>query len=192
MQRNGFVVNRWGMASDPPPVLSAAADLDVAESFEEYVRARSDTLLRTACLVIRDWDEARDALQDALVSLYPRWSDLSVERRDAYVHRCVINACLVRLRRRRRVRPVAEPQALPAALTVEDPASDVVLADRAWQLCAELPPVQRAAVVLRFYRDLSFADVAEALGCPESTARSHVHRALAALRARHQEGERDG
>lgn len=164
----------------------------MAESFEEYVRTRSDALLRAACLVTRDWDEARDALQDALVSLYPRWGDLSVERLDAYVHRCVINACLVRLRRRRRVRPVADPSALPGTLTTGDPASGVVLADRAWQLCAELPPVQRAAVVLRFYRDLSYADVAEALGCPESTARSHVHRALAALRARHQEGERHG
>ena len=43
--------------------------------------------------------------------------------------------------------------------------------------------LQRAAVVLRFFDDLSFAEVGEALGCPEATARSHVHRALARLRS---------
>jgi DNA-directed RNA polymerase specialized sigma24 family protein len=47
-------------------------------------------------------------------------------------------------------------------------------------------------VVLRFYQDLSFAEVGAALGCPEATARSHVHRALATLRVRLEEGQSDG
>jgi DNA-directed RNA polymerase specialized sigma24 family protein len=47
--------------------------------------------------------------------------------------------------------------------------------------------VQRAAVVLRFYRDLTFAEVANILGCGEATARSHVHRAVATLRLRMKE-----
>ncbi|MFT4294610.1 MAG: sigma-70 family RNA polymerase sigma factor [Micropruina sp.] len=182
------------MTSHFPPGPSADTDADnpPVRSFEDYVRARSDGLTRMACLVTRDWDEARDAVQDALVGLYPRWATLPEQRLDAYVHRSVINACLIRLRRRRRVLPVAEPHRLPDELAFGDPAAGVALADLAWRLCSELPPLQRAAVVLRFYRDLSYADVAEALGCSESTARSHVHRALAALRTRYQEGENHG
>ncbi|MFZ1412327.1 MAG: RNA polymerase sigma factor, partial [Micropruina sp.] len=65
-----------------------------------------------------------------------------------------------------------------------DPADRVVAADQVWRLCGELPPAQRAAVVLRFYEDLSFAEIAEALGCREATARSHVHRAMVLLRSR--------
>ena len=57
-------------------------------------------------------------------------------------------------------------------------------ADEALRLCGELPPLQRAAVVLRFYEDRSFAEIGDILGCPEATARSHVHRALATLRTR--------
>ncbi len=51
--------------------------------------------------------------------------------------------------------------------------------------------VQRAAVVLRFYRDLSYAEVAEVLGCREATARSHVHRAVAAMRKQMEEADAD-
>lgn len=58
--------------------------------------------------------------------------------------------------------------------------------------CAELPATQRAAVVLRFYGDLSFAEIGAALGCPEATARSHVHRAMASLRSRLKEGHSNG
>ena len=73
-----------------------------------------------------------------------------------------------------------------------DPASAIVNADEAWRLFTSLPAQQRAAVVLRFYQDLSFAEIGAALGCPEATARSHVHRALAVLRVRLEEGQNDG
>ena len=64
-------------------------------------------------------------------------------------------------------------------------------ADEAWQLCNQLPPAQRAAVVLRFYEDLSYAQIAVILDCAEATARSHVHRALVNLRARLTTGAED-
>jgi RNA polymerase sigma factor (sigma-70 family) len=86
---------------------------------------------------------------------------------------------------------VAEPDLLPSAPVGDDPADAVAAADEAWRLCGELAPTQRAAVVLRFYQQLSFAEIGEALGCPESTARSHVHRAMAALRSRLTEGRDD-
>jgi RNA polymerase sigma-70 factor (sigma-E family) len=153
-------------------------------AFDSYVRLHADRLVRTACLVTRDWEEARDAVQDALVSLYPRWSAVPSDRLDAYVYRTVVNACLIRLRRRRRLWPIADPGSMADAGAL-DPGVQVADADEAWRLCAGLPPVQRAAVVLRFYNDLSYADVAQALGCSEVTARSHVHRTITRLRARY-------
>ena len=72
---------------------------------------------------------------------------------------------------------------------VPDASQAVADADQALRLCGELPPMQRAAVVLRFYEDRSFAEIARILGCPEGTARSHVHRALQALRAKLEGGE---
>jgi RNA polymerase sigma factor (sigma-70 family) len=63
-------------------------------------------------------------------------------------------------------------------------ASALAETDAAWQLCSTLPQRQRAAVVLRFDEDLSYAEIAEVLLCSEGTARSQVHRALASLRTR--------
>lgn len=161
-------------------------------SFESYVEQRLDLLVRTACLITRDWSEAQDAVQDALVNIWPRWEELAEDRRDAYVHRSVVNACLMRLRRVRRIRPVDDPSRLRSAPAADDPAEQLALADQAWRLCADLPPAQRAAVVLRFYRDLSYAEIALALDCPETTARSHVHRALTSLRREWEAGDQHG
>ena len=161
--------------------------------FEGFIRIRSDRLLRLAFLVTGNWDDARDAVQDALEGVLPRWGRLAdSDKRDAYVRRCVVNACLAIIRRRGRSRPMAEPQLLPQAKVQADPAWAIANADEAWRLCTSLPPQQRAAVVLRFYQDLSFAEIAAALGCPEVTARSHVHRALAVMRTRLEEGQSNG
>lgn len=151
--------------------------------FDAYVRERSERLQRTAWLVVRDWHDARDAVQDALVALYPRWDQLPAgDRQHAYVHRSVVNACLTLLRHRR-TRPVADPDALPEPTSTPDHADAVTDAHTIWRWCADLPPVQRAVIALRYHADLSYTDIAAALDCREATARSHVHRALAALRA---------
>lgn len=161
-------------------------------SFDTYVRARSSGLLRLAWLITRDWEDARDAVQDAFASLYPRWARLpGGSGLDAYVSRCVVNACLAVLRGRR-TRSMADLSALDEAPVAADPAVQVVETDRLSRWCGELPPLQRAAVVLRFYRDLSFAEIGDVLGCRESTARSHVHRAVNALRVRLKEANHEG
>jgi RNA polymerase sigma-70 factor (sigma-E family) len=170
-----------------------AAVVSDEPGFEGFIRLRSDRLLRLAFLVTGNWDDARDAVQDALEGVLPRWERLAhSDKRDAYVRRCVVNACLATLRKRGRSRPVAEPQLLPQAKVQADPAWAIANADEAWRLCTSLPPQQRTAVVLRFYQDLSFAEIGAALGCPEATARSHVHRALAVMRTRLEEGQSNG
>jgi RNA polymerase sigma-70 factor (sigma-E family) len=159
-------------------------------SFEHYVATRSVALLKFAYLITRNREDAHDAVQDALAGLFPRWRQ--VARRgevDAYVRRSIVNANVSRWRKVHRLVPAAEPSLLPQAPVAQDPAGQVAAADEALRLCGELPPLQRAAVVLRFYEDRSFAEIGEILGCPEATARSHVHRALATLRARLKGGE---
>ena len=73
-----------------------------------------------------------------------------------------------------------------------DPAAAHAQRGLVWEVCGTLPPRQRAAVVLRFYEDLDYPEVAAVLGIAEATARSHVHRALAVLRTRLAEEDRDG
>lgn len=148
--------------------------------FEQYVAARSVALQRFAYLVCRNSDDARDLVQDALLGLFPRWAQVSAQGNvDAYVKRSIVNASISRWRRSGKEHPAEWPEHVGAT---PDHASGVTDAEVAWQLCETLPPVQRAAVVLRFYDDLDYPAIAAILGCAEATARSHVHRALTRLR----------
>lgn len=148
--------------------------------FDTWVGARVPALLRFAYLVTGSQQAAEDAVQSALASACEKWS--LVGRRDdpdAYVRRMVVNAHISAWRRTgRRESPVADVRPAAAA----DPAEGVARHDAVWRLCAQLPPQQRAAVVLRFYEDLDDDQIAEILGVTRSTVRSHVHRALTALR----------
>jgi RNA polymerase sigma-70 factor (sigma-E family) len=144
-----------------------------------FVAARGAALQRFAYLVTGDRAESADLVQDALANAWPRWEALSRKGTlEAYLRRSITNGAISRWRKLGRVTPVAET---PDTAT---PAVDPSDADQAWRLCAGLPPLQRAAVVLRFYEDLSYAEIATVLACAEPTARSHVHRALLALRGR--------
>ena len=154
----------------------AAADVP---DFEHYVAARGAALQRFAALVSGDVAEAADLVQDALLRAYPRWSRLSEAGSvDAYVKRSIVNGSISRWRKLRRSVPVSDP----VSGHTPDPALRWGDADLAWRLCAGLPRSQRAAVVLRFYEDLSYAEIGTVLHCRESTARAYVHRALAQLR----------
>lgn len=163
-----------------------------SRSFETYVRERSVALQRFAFLVTHHHEDARDAVQDALVGLYPRFAEVAARGDvDAYVHRSIVNASVTRWRKQRRSLPVADLPEPPARDRSGDGFADEIAdADAAWRLCATLPPDQRAAVVLRFWSGHSFAEIADVLGCAEATARSHVHRALTKLRTRFVEEER--
>lgn len=147
----------------------------------EWLAARGPALQRFAYLVTGSADDAADLVQEALSRALPRWQSLvTAGTAEAYLRRSIVNASISAWRKGGRQVPSGEPEPPPA----EDGSQTRADADHAWALCAELPPQQRAAVVLRFYEDLPYAEIGAVLGCPESTARSHVHRALAALRDR--------
>lgn len=149
-------------------------------SFDEWVTARVPALIRFAYLVTGSQHAAEDAVQTALTSAYERWPRIQrADDPDAYVRRMVVNAHVSWWRRfGRRESAVPEVRVLSAA---PDPAARIA-DDAVWRVCAGLGRTQRAAIVLRFFEDLEYAEIARILGCAEATARSHVHRALAAMR----------
>ncbi len=163
-------------------------------SFDEWALARWPALLRFARLTTGDDSDAQDAVQDALVGVYPRWRELqSAGTLEAYVRRSIVNSTISRWRKfGRREDPEAALPEMRAGEVQPDMTAALSDADLAWQLCQQLRPQQRAAVVLRFYEDLSFAEIGKVLGCPDSTDRSHVHRALASLRTLLERGDSHG
>ena len=158
-------------------------------SFDEWVEARVAALLRFAYLVTGSQHAAEDAVQSALTRACEKWSRVRrTTDPDAYVRRMIVNAHVSAWRRSgRRELTVAEVRDTEVA----DHAGTVATGDAVWRVCATLPPQQRAAVVLRYYEDLEYAEIAAVLGVTQATARSHVHRALAAMRAELQEGHDD-
>lgn len=154
-----------------------------ADDIAAYVAARGAALQRFAYLMTGDSSESADLVQEALELAYPRWRSLVRKgTQEAYLKRSIANASVSRWRKLRRLVPVGDPAEYDDRRGA-DP-GELTDAGEAWRLCGELPPTQRAAVVLRFYEDLSFAQIAAVLDCREATARSHVHRALKVLRGR--------
>ena len=154
---------------------------DDAPAFDEWVTARGPALLRLARVLTGDDILAEDVVQEALSRALPRWSRISrVADPYAYVRRMVVNEHTSWWRRfRRRESPVAEPVGPEVA---SSPPSDGEDHDRIWAACRRLPEVQRTAVVLRFYEQLEYAEIAELTGVREGSVRSRVSRGLAALR----------
>jgi RNA polymerase sigma-70 factor (sigma-E family) len=167
------------------PVAGAAAHPRVSTSiaFDDWARSSGPSLLRFARLVTGNSADAADAVQDALVAVYPRWRRLSAEHaQDGYARRVIVNRTISwwrRFGRQEHLSDTVEPTA-----SSPDHAAALSDAAAAQALLVALPGHQRAAVMLRFYDDMSFAQIALVLGCRESTARSHVHRALVAMRGR--------
>lgn len=159
------------------------ADRETLPGFDQWLSLRGQSLLSFAWMVTRNREDAQDALQDALMGLYPRWQGFDdADAAEAYLKRSIVNASVSNWRKSgKRLVPVADPGLLQPAMPDFSDAQDE--ADMAWRLCEQLSVQQRAAVVLRFREDCSFADIARILEIPEATARSHVHRALARLRS---------
>ena len=150
----------------------------MAQSFDEFVHEHQQALVRYATLLSGGQGDAEDLVQEVLIRVYPRWETLDGSRY-AYVRRAVTNEFLSWRRRwsTRHIRPSAE---LPeVAVHLDRPEPD----ERLGRELGRLPRQQRAAVVLRYYEDLTDAEIAEVLGCREGTVRAHVSRGLAALRS---------
>jgi RNA polymerase sigma-70 factor (sigma-E family) len=152
-------------------------------SFEDFVRARSASLLRTAFLLAgHNQAEAEDLLQLALERAYRHWSRICrAGEPERYVRTILANASADRWRRmtRRAERPLLATDPGPA---VTDQTSEVDNRDYLLRALAGLPPRQRTVLVLRYFDDLSEIETAPMLGCSVGTVKSHAARGLARLR----------
>ncbi|HSE08558.1 MAG TPA: SigE family RNA polymerase sigma factor [Nocardioidaceae bacterium] len=151
--------------------------------FEQYMAARQPSLLRTAYLLTGDRHSAEDLVQMALAKLYLSWD--KVQRRellDGYVRRIMVNENNSLWRRAWKRKEVAT-DTIPDYVGVDD-RHDHGERRALWEFVQTLPRKQRAVVVLRYYEDLSEAEVAEILGISVGTVKSQSSRALAALRER--------
>lgn len=152
---------------------------DREEAYVEFVTARRAHLLRVAYALCGDWHRAEDLLQTALVKLYVAWPRV---RRgsgpEPYVRTILVRANIDESRRPWRREQATEHLPEPAASTGLD------VADRSELVSAlqELPPSERAAVLLRHWLGLSVAETAESMGVREGTVKGYTSRGLEQLR----------
>ncbi len=150
--------------------------------FSAYMAARQPALLRTAYLLTGERASAEDLVQTAFAKLYLSWD--KVQNRDSldgYVRRILVNEHNS-LWRRAWKRTEVTTELVPDRVVSDEYDEGRVAA--VWELVHTLPRKQRAVIVLRYYEQLSEAEIAAILGVSAGTVKSQASRALAALRQR--------
>ena len=149
-------------------------------TFEEYAQRHTGQLLRLATVLANDRGTAEDVVQEVLIRAHARWPKISqLNHPHAYLRRMVVNECTSWRRKWGRVQAVPD-------IELDRSTADYGgrHADRDELLCElrKLSPRTRAAIVLRYFEDLSDAEIADCLGCQQTSVRGYVHRGLKALR----------
>ncbi|HXW35925.1 MAG TPA: SigE family RNA polymerase sigma factor [Acidimicrobiales bacterium] len=159
-------------------------------AFEQFVTESTGGLLRTAYLVTGDAGHTEDLVQETLIKVARRWSRVDrMENPEAYARKILVNLAVDGSNRRSRHRGELAAQQRPDGLAQCDPHASwgvPALVEERMELVralAELPPRQRAVLVLRFFHDLSESEVASTLGCSIGTVKSTTSRALARMRS---------
>ncbi|HVX46241.1 MAG TPA: SigE family RNA polymerase sigma factor [Mycobacteriales bacterium] len=148
------------------------------QAFLQLADTRLPALLRLGYLLTGSPDQAQDLVQEALARTYGRLVRIRDDNAlEAYVRRCMSSIVVDQARRNGRLRAAdVDGEADSRELDrVED-------RDSLQRLLRMLSPLQRACIVLRFYEDLSIAEVADRLGCSPGTVKRETHDALARVR----------
>lgn len=155
--------------------------MDVDDDFAEFVGARWSSLYRLAYLLAASPTGAEDLLQTTLEKAYMSWRRISVmEYPEAYVRRMLVTTLVSSSRRHwSRERPT---ERLPESLGGDSQELGVLDRSLLWPLVCALPARQRAVVVLRYYEDMTEAQIADTLGCAPGTVKSQSHAAIGALK----------
>jgi RNA polymerase sigma-70 factor (sigma-E family) len=162
-----------------PGVPGQAADEAVTAAYQSHY----DVLVRTAAMLVGDVATAEDVVQESFIAMHRGWWRLrDTSRTLPYLRRAVINKSRSVLRHRavadRHVR--AQTPELPSA---EESAMAGVQRSSVLAALSELPSRQREVVILRYYADLSEAEIAAALGISRGSVKSHTARAKGSLRS---------
>ncbi|WP_326668567.1 SigE family RNA polymerase sigma factor [Streptomyces canus] len=151
------------------------------DRFQEFVRARWSHLVRTAYLLTGDAHHAEDLTQTALAKAYRSWRRVSrSDNPEAYVRRMLVTCNSDRFRKRRVKESLTD--APPERAGRDEAVARVEERGVLLGALAQLPPRQRAVVVMRYWEDLPEAEVAEMLGCSPGTIKSQASKGLAKLR----------
>jgi RNA polymerase sigma-70 factor (sigma-E family) len=153
---------------------------------DEAFRLHGAELVRVAAFILGDGGAAEDVVQDVFVRVYERTELLSGDPRH-YLRSAVINGCRSTLRRSRLIRRHAEQHGQLSScppLTTEEAALLDEDRRRVLTALAALPRRRREVLVLRFYLEMSEAEIADTLGISPGTVKSTAARGLAALAQR--------
>jgi RNA polymerase sigma-70 factor (sigma-E family) len=156
-----------------------AAGRSTAE-FERFLAERADHLLRTAVLLAGSREAGEDLLQTAVERLLRRWRRFDGNP-EGYLRRTLCNLAIDGHRRAGRWRQ-KENLLRAGPRQARDPAGEVDLRDALVRLLVQLPARQRAVLVLRYWEQLTDAETAAVLGCPEGTVKSAGARGLTRMR----------
>ncbi|MGY1433568.1 SigE family RNA polymerase sigma factor [Streptomyces reniochalinae] len=156
-----------------------------SEEIDMLYRHRRLDLVRLAALLVDDIPTAEDVVQEAFAALYRRHGNTldNIADPEAYVRRSVINASRDVLRRRRTVRAYIPPRLLPAP----PPEEEILLKEEHQEVLRALRLLtvrQREVLVLRYWSNMSEADIAATLGLSRGAVKSTASRALTALARR--------
>jgi RNA polymerase sigma-70 factor (sigma-E family) len=152
-------------------------------AFAEFATARSSALFRAAYLMVGDHALAEDLLQEALTKTYVAWPRLrDINNAEAYTRKAITTTAISWWRRKswQNEKPRDDVPELSSA----EHGDQVAQRDWLWNELQALAPKQRAAIVLRYYEDLTEAQTAAALGVSVGTVKSQVSDALKKLRAK--------
>ncbi len=161
-------------ATDPPTGVAAS-------SLEQLYRAEHHALVRLGYLLTGDQYAAEDLVHDAFAALQPRWGRLADPSRAlGYVKVTMVNRSRSRYRRsvRELTRTPQQPSTRPGA---DEDVLEFEEQRRVVALVARLPRRQRQVVALRYWGQLTEAEIADALGISHGTVKSTASRALTAL-----------
>ncbi|WP_046470986.1 SigE family RNA polymerase sigma factor [Allosalinactinospora lopnorensis] len=166
-------------ASAAPVAVEWDADQAVTRLYSAHYRP----LVRLATLLVRDFATAEEVVQDAFVAMHGAWRRLRDPNKAlSYLRQSVVNRARSVLRHRAVVEKHA-PKALPDAPSAEHGAMGELERAAVIEALRKLPTRQREAIVLRYYGDLSEAQIAGAMGISRGAVKSHTARGVAALRS---------
>jgi len=154
------------------------------EAFEALFHKHKNLVYKTAYLMLGNGNEAEDALQEVFVKVYRSLATFQPSKGafTTWLHRITVNHCLNR-RRKRRLSVLSLDEIPPASVSDHSLAPDERLGEEeeVQQALSQLSEKQRAVVILRYFWNLSYAEIAQTLGIPLGTVRSRLNLALKTL-----------
>ena len=153
------------------------------KAFTELFHQYKNLVYKTAYLMLGNAADAEDVLQEVFVQVYRSLSTFQPAKGafTTWLHRITVNHCLNR-RRKHRLPILALDEAPPTSLAIRSPEARLAEDDAIQQALGRLSEKQRAVVILRYYWDLSYAEIAQILDIPVGTVKSRLNLALRSLR----------